>query len=264
MHRIVRAAPHLGVGARQLPLQAFEIADDDGQQIVEVVRDAAGELADRFQLLRLAQGAFGGRTAVDLGIKRLGAPQDRKQGHQQQQRRRDAENEVRAHRRQPFIANGGVFNPGREVQGRPLQAPDRITTVDTVDRRGRVIIATRRELGDGPGKAGLRPQLVGRADRHLGIAGEEEAVLTNERILQAARVGQRSKELEEVAGQNGNLQHADKFSVAGKTPADGEERLVIETRRVDLTVVDTHVLFDVCDKKVAVSVALRWRGIDAG
>jgi hypothetical protein len=31
------------------------IADDDRQQIVEVVRQAAGELADRFHLLRLAQ-----------------------------------------------------------------------------------------------------------------------------------------------------------------------------------------------------------------
>jgi len=32
---------------------------DDRQQIVEIVRDAAGELADRLHLLRLTQGFFG-------------------------------------------------------------------------------------------------------------------------------------------------------------------------------------------------------------
>ena len=59
------------------------------------MRDATGELADGFQLLRLAQGPFGCRAAVNLGIKRLRAPQDRKQGHQQQKCRRKTENELR-------------------------------------------------------------------------------------------------------------------------------------------------------------------------
>ena len=35
-----------------------EVADDGGQQVVEVVRDAAGELADRLHLLRLTQHVF--------------------------------------------------------------------------------------------------------------------------------------------------------------------------------------------------------------
>ena len=55
----------------QVALQRFEIADDDGQQVVEVVRDAAGELADAFHLLRLPQPLFGGapfgQIARDLG-----------------------------------------------------------------------------------------------------------------------------------------------------------------------------------------------------
>ncbi len=37
----------------------FEIADDDGQQIVEVMGDTAGEMADRFHLLRMAQHVLG-------------------------------------------------------------------------------------------------------------------------------------------------------------------------------------------------------------
>ena len=37
----------------------LEVAEDHGQQIVEVVGDAAGELADRLHLLRFAQHPFG-------------------------------------------------------------------------------------------------------------------------------------------------------------------------------------------------------------
>ncbi len=44
--------------ARELSLHHVERADDAGQQIVEIVRDAAGELADRFHLLRLTQRLF--------------------------------------------------------------------------------------------------------------------------------------------------------------------------------------------------------------
>src|SRR3712207_7344320 len=36
-------------------LHEVERTDDAGEQVVEVVRDAAGELADRLHLLRLAQ-----------------------------------------------------------------------------------------------------------------------------------------------------------------------------------------------------------------
>ena len=41
--------------AREPPLHHVEIADDDGEQVVEVVGDAAGELADRLHLLRLPE-----------------------------------------------------------------------------------------------------------------------------------------------------------------------------------------------------------------
>ena len=51
-------------------VEQLEIAGDDCQQIVEVVREAAGQLADRFHLLRLSQLPFGlaqrqfGRVAI--------------------------------------------------------------------------------------------------------------------------------------------------------------------------------------------------------
>ena len=44
----------------------IEIADDRGEQIVEVVRDAAGEAADRLHLLRLPQCFLGRLAARDL------------------------------------------------------------------------------------------------------------------------------------------------------------------------------------------------------
>ena len=46
------------VGARELvEHEQLRIADDHGEQVVEVVRDAAGELADGFHLLRLDEAA---------------------------------------------------------------------------------------------------------------------------------------------------------------------------------------------------------------
>src|SRR5690349_11042651 len=41
------------LGARKAALQSLEIADDYRKHIVEVMRNAAGQLADRFHLLRL-------------------------------------------------------------------------------------------------------------------------------------------------------------------------------------------------------------------
>ena len=41
------------VAARYASLRQPDTADDDGQHVVEVMRDAAGEMADRFHLLHL-------------------------------------------------------------------------------------------------------------------------------------------------------------------------------------------------------------------
>jgi hypothetical protein len=47
---------------------------DDGQQVVEVVRDAAGELADRFQLLGLPQGFLGMALLGDVAPEAVEQP----------------------------------------------------------------------------------------------------------------------------------------------------------------------------------------------
>ena len=47
-----------------------DAADHDGQHIVEVVGDAAGQLADRFHLLDLAKLGFGGFAFFGFGLQR--------------------------------------------------------------------------------------------------------------------------------------------------------------------------------------------------
>ncbi len=48
-----------------------DAADDDRQHIVEVVGDAAGQLADRLHLLDLAELGLGGLALRGLGLQRL-------------------------------------------------------------------------------------------------------------------------------------------------------------------------------------------------
>lgn len=55
----------------QTPPQRVEVAPNDGQQIVEVMSDAAGELANRFKLLRLPERVFGLMPELRLGFQPL-------------------------------------------------------------------------------------------------------------------------------------------------------------------------------------------------
>ena len=57
--RGIEQAPHPLVAFGDAPQRKIDIAEDGGEEIVEVVRDAAGQPADRFHLLRLPQGALG-------------------------------------------------------------------------------------------------------------------------------------------------------------------------------------------------------------
>ena len=56
----------VGLAARQLALGEVHRADDDRQHVVEVVGDAAGQLADRLHLLHLADLRFGRLARLDL------------------------------------------------------------------------------------------------------------------------------------------------------------------------------------------------------
>ena len=69
--RVKRFANEVGqrrVAGGQFPCQ-FQIAADDGQQIVEVVRHATGQVADRFHFLRLPKLILGGLVRRDIDAK---------------------------------------------------------------------------------------------------------------------------------------------------------------------------------------------------
>jgi hypothetical protein len=62
-------------GVAEAPLDGLEIALDDGQQIIEIMGYAAGQLADRLHLLGLPQRLLdphpGGDLAADALLQRL-------------------------------------------------------------------------------------------------------------------------------------------------------------------------------------------------
>ena len=70
LRRAVDQAFDRGVG-RQALAQELEVAQHGGQQVVEVVRHAAGELADRFQLLHVAQLFLGALALGNLRNQRI-------------------------------------------------------------------------------------------------------------------------------------------------------------------------------------------------
>ena len=125
----------------------IEVADDRGQQIVEVVRDAAGEAADRFHLLRLAQRLLGRLAPRDFGaqhfVRGRFAPRAA-QRHQSEADHRggcgNAEDQMARH----------VVEPGR---------PDRryVDAGRDVSRNDAAVCERRTIAGYRPSPNGLRP-----------------------------------------------------------------------------------------------------------
>ena len=70
-HRVVEVHHHLAPRAVEAAQRKVDAADDDGQHVVEVVGDAAGQLADRLHLLDLAKLGFGRFALGGFGLERL-------------------------------------------------------------------------------------------------------------------------------------------------------------------------------------------------
>ena len=95
--------------------QPLHAAADDHQQIVEVVGDAAGQLADGLELLRLVQRAFRHFAALGLVVQALGAAQREPQHGEQQQRRRQAEDQMGADGHEPFAVDRRDAGAGERI-----------------------------------------------------------------------------------------------------------------------------------------------------
>src|SRR4029077_4302755 len=113
----------------------------------------------------------------------------------------------------------------------------RVAAADLVDRRNRGIEAA---AGRGPYRSREACRLV-ELLRRAGWSGrkahQERAILPQQGVLDALGVGERSEELEEVARQDRGLDHADEVAIQYEPAADGEERLGVQHRRVDLAVI---------------------------
>ena len=74
LHGGIDERADIAVAALQPALDQIEAAQDDGQHVVEVMRDAARKLADGLQALRLSQCRFRVRSRRDFGIQLDGKP----------------------------------------------------------------------------------------------------------------------------------------------------------------------------------------------
>ena len=122
-----------------LALSGLQITDDDGQQIIEIMGDAAGKLADGFELLRLAKSFFGRRASVDLCIEMAGSPQNCKQRQEKYQCYRDAVDQMRRHRPDQLIPDGRRRNAARQIKRRRTKAAVGKAPPDVIDWRRRRI-----------------------------------------------------------------------------------------------------------------------------
>ena len=76
LHRIVEVVRDFAARAVEPAQREVDAADDDREHIVEIVRDAAGQLADRLHLLDLAELRLGRLALGRFGLERLvGLPQ---------------------------------------------------------------------------------------------------------------------------------------------------------------------------------------------
>lgn len=94
---------------RYVPERQLQIAEDDRQQIVEIVRDAAGQLPERFHLLRLPQAGFGGFPRLGLGIEFAGSLHRQQDQRDEQRGRRDSEDQMPGHVPKPALHDVPCF-----------------------------------------------------------------------------------------------------------------------------------------------------------
>ena len=98
------------------PPQQVDGRADHREQIIEVMRDAAGELAQRLQPLAVLQRFLGVAPLLGLEIKAAGPAQRQRQQGEQQRRGRCAEDQMLAHRGQPARADCRGLEPGTDIE----------------------------------------------------------------------------------------------------------------------------------------------------
>ncbi len=158
--------------------------------------DAAGQLADRLQLLGLMQGAFRLLAALCLIVEAAGAAHRDPQHGEQQQRGGQPENQVRAHGAEPFVLDRRGAGARERVDRKAFEFAKADAPRNAVD------------LGiDGEDAAGgavldRKTQPAARAQELRAIASrkprQDRTVLANQGVETAGRLADQSVEVLEI------------------------------------------------------------------
>ena len=158
-HRRIGQPGERAAVRRQPSLQQFDVAADHRQVVVEVVRDAAGEPADRFHLLRLAQRLLGHFAAANLVpqprqriVLPLPLPHCQQAECEQAHRCRNAEDQMRRHVVAPFADHRTPAATGGDVDRIIRQPAIGDHALDAVDRRDAANQAALWPVGDDVGQ----------------------------------------------------------------------------------------------------------------
>ena len=161
--------------------------------------DAAGEMADGVEFLRLPKRFLRCEPLVGLGIEAPRPPQHREQCQEQEQRRRHAEYQMHGHAAHPLVADLGGRDTGDHVNREAGQSPRADAAFDVVVAADRSVKTTRRIGGNAAMKAGVLVEPHIPRDRR--IARQHDAVVAHQRELQALAAQKMRIKSTEVARQ---------------------------------------------------------------
>ncbi len=203
----------------QIAPQPLHTAAHDHQEIVEVVRDAAGQLSDRFQALRLSQRGLRGLPALRFDVQPSRTPQGDADDDQQEQRCRQAENQMTGHGRVPLAADRRAVDARDDVdrktlelaEANPIRRPIDLGVRDRVDHA--FPGPGHRLLQSAPGRE------TGRAVAHRRVMGEKFSIRLHQRKEASRAAPDQRVEVLEVARQHRDRDDAIERAVRRGAPS---------------------------------------------
>ena len=205
------------------PPQQVHRSADHREQIVEVVRDAAGELAQRLQPLAVLQRFLGLLPLLGFEIKMPRPAQGQPQQGKQQRGGRRAEDQMLAHGGQPARPDRRGLEAGADIERIFGEPPVAEAALDAVGRR---------RHGDEAGRwtgSNYFPDRTPGVETDVAVDGGETrqhgAVRPAEREVAAGLAADPGVVILEIFREHGSLQHAAEAAVLARAPsADAEER----------------------------------------
>jgi hypothetical protein len=170
-----------------VPQRDLQIAENDHQQVVEIMGNAAGQLPDRFHFLRLPEAGFQRLTSRGLGVHRPRAAHRHENKDREQRRGGDTEDQEARHVPEPAADDVARFQAGTDIEREAVQLPHQEAAFDLVDSGDGGVLPA---VGRAPDKlpkagGGVEPDSGRRRQR---ISCQQHAVVPDQR---EARTGTR-------------------------------------------------------------------------